>query len=105
MCLCCIPLKRFDLSAQSTFWLNPSQHCRIFRGFWSQAKAKREESFPIELVQRALKIDIAEASASCPVDKIRILNSIPVQMASPQSWHVTLLFCRSSRFLLWRVPF
>ncbi|CAJ1415050.1 unnamed protein product, partial [Effrenium voratum] len=59
----------------------------VCAGSGGKAKAKREESFPIELVQRALKIDIAEASASCPVDKIRILNSIaglpPEQLDAP----------------------
>eukprot|EP00913_Durusdinium_trenchii_P007307 g6869.t1 len=39
-------------------------------------KARREENFPIELVQKALGIDIVEAKASRAVDKLRILNCI-----------------------------
>lgn len=52
-----------------------NEHC-VCAGAGGKAKAKREETFPIELIQRALEIDIVAASASREVDKLRILNSI-----------------------------
>ena len=52
-----------------------NEHC-VCAGAGGKEKAKREEAFPIELVQKALGIDIAKASASREVDRLRILNSI-----------------------------
>eukprot|EP00931_Biecheleriopsis_adriatica_P086851 TRINITY_DN6141_c0_g1_i1.p1 TRINITY_DN6141_c0_g1~~TRINITY_DN6141_c0_g1_i1.p1 ORF type:complete len:742 (-),score=184.38 TRINITY_DN6141_c0_g1_i1:56-2281(-) len=39
-------------------------------------KSEREASFPLEVVERCLDIDIREASASQDIDKTRILNAL-----------------------------
>eukprot|EP00435_Cladocopium_sp_Y103_P072652 s282_g40.t3 len=52
------------------------QENAVCAGRGGKEKAKREERFPIELAQKALALDIAAASASRDLDKIRILNSI-----------------------------
>lgn len=52
------------------------QENAVCAGRGGKEKAKREERFPIELVKKALALDIAAASASRELDKIRILNSI-----------------------------
>ena len=43
-----------------------------------QAKARREEHFPVELIERAYEIDIFKAQSSRPVDWLRILASVGV---------------------------
>ncbi|CAK9092628.1 Uncharacterized protein SCF082_LOCUS43588 [Durusdinium trenchii] len=52
-----------------------NENC-VCAGLGGKEKARREENFPIELVQKALGIDIVEAKASRAVDKLRILNCI-----------------------------
>lgn len=73
-----------------------------------QEKARREENFPIELVQKALGIDIVEAKASRAVDKLRILNCIQAQLllalcfANPDKTPAEML--QESWFVLDRCP-